>query len=54
MTDVYEDLRADELESLIAKFQSQIRMQESLRTVIIASPEAVPAPPPATAAATES
>ena len=53
MTDVYEDLRADELESLIAKFQSQIRMQESLRTVIIASPEVVPEAPPAAAAVAE-
>jgi hypothetical protein len=49
----FEDLSADELEGSIVKFQSQIRMQEALRTVIIASPEAIPAAPPATAAAIE-
>jgi hypothetical protein len=44
---------ATTLERRIARKLDQLRVEQSLRTVIIASPEAMPAVPPATIAVTE-
>ena len=43
VTDVYEQMAPAELDNLIAKFRSQIPMQEALRSVVIASPTPAPA-----------
>ncbi len=40
----YAEPPTDEMQSLIVKFQAQVRMQEALRAVVIAPPVAAPAP----------
>ena len=54
VTMVYDDARlTGELEHRIAAFQTQLRVEQSLRTVIIASPETLPAVPPESPAPAE-